>query len=238
MPLDPLHTRTWQDENSRIEEHQFTTESASLISPDMDALIKHLYQIGELTTIDDINSVENLRHGFPNILFHRIDVKDNNPLRYKVLEYDPKTRMDNFQDHTGLVLGQWENEIAKEAIILAYSATVMTGLPRLALTTKSTPQNRRSYLHLTWPLRENGQITQILVAAVYDNLVIPTRKGDDVIKTRPDKIGFSSIIGRGKKLCSIKTQGRMTMPIDPERESISMQVRKVITDGEINALVN
>ncbi len=238
MSLRQLYTRTWEDNGSRIEEHQYTTESAASISKEMDTLIHYLYQLGGLTEVAQIASIDQIRSIFPKILFHRIDVHNENPVNYKVLDYDRRTRMDNFQDYTGLVLGQWENEIARQAITLAYYSTVVTGLPRLALTTKVGTNDTRSYLHLTWPLRENGEITQVLVAASYENLVVTPGEGDTIIKPGPNKISLPTV-GRGRKILSaIEAQSKMTMPIYPRREPASNEISQIMTDCIVNPLIN
>ncbi len=238
MRLRQLNTRIWQDNGNRIEEHQYTTESAAAISKEMDTLIHFLYQLGGLTEVGQITSINQIRSTFPKILFHRIDVHSENPVNYRVLDYDRRTRMDNFQDYVGLTLGEWQNEIARQAVALAYSGTVATGLPRLAMTTKTEADASRSYVHLTWPLREKGEITQLLVAASYEDLVVSPGESNTVIKPSPHKISFPTI-SRGREILgAIKAQYRMTMAVHSRRKTTFEEVGQIVTDCIVNPLVN
>ena len=232
-----IQTSVWANQDYSIEETQVTLESAGSLSQEIDNLIGYLYNSEGLSMALNIPPLQIFRSRFPGILFHRIDVDHENAFAFKVLEYDSRTQMHNYADYNGLVLGDWEDRLSLDAITSAYTFPHISGLPRLSMVTKSHLDSRR-YTHLIWPLREKGEITQLLVAACYQDIVVPTGVPEGGAQVSPDEESFP-FIRRGREIFrSIKTKLGSGMPIYAKREAVAMKVRQIMGDYKINALVN
>ena len=230
--------RSWADSDLNIQEQQLTAESALSLSKEMTDLIQYLYSEQEKVELGKLPVLGQLRFMFPAILFHEIDVDHENPLAYQVLDYDRRTKMDNYKDYNGLVLGDWENRIAREAITVAYSGSVHSGLPRLSMVNKTFAADSRSYLHLIWPLSHNGQVRKIIVGAFYHDLVVSGSETDTFFQIGKYKIGLPFIRCRGKVLGAVKAQDSVSVPVYTGRESTLVKICKVVTHGIINPLIN
>ena len=232
-----IQTSIWANQEYSIEETQVTLESASSLCEDVDNLIGYLYTSDELSVASNIPSIEIFRNRFPEILFHRIDVNHENAFAFKVLEYDSRTQMHNYTNYNGLVLGDWEDQLSRDAITSAYTFPHISGLPRLSMVTKSSLDSRR-YTHLIWPLREKGKITELLVAACYQDVVIPAGIFEGGAQVGPDEESFP-FVARGREIFrSVKTKLGSGMPIYAKRKSVAMKIRQIMGDYEVNALVN
>jgi len=231
-----IQTSVWADQDHSIEEIQLTLESARTVSKSINDLIVHLFSQGELTKTSGAAQVHSLRPQFPNMLFHLIDVDHENALAFKVLEYDSRTHMHDFKNYQGLIIGEWADQLSRDAIASAYTDPHRSGLPRFSMVTKTRDDVRR-YSHLIWPLRKKGKIIQLLVAARYHDIIIPSGVFERGTQVGPDEIGFPFIRRGGEIFRSVKTKFRTGMAIYPERKPISMQVRQIMGDNEINALV-
>ncbi|MEX1034540.1 MAG: hypothetical protein WDZ54_01185 [Sneathiella sp.] len=232
-----IQTSVWADHDHSIEETQITLESASSVCEEIDSLIGYLYSGDELGTAGNVPSLQMFRSHFPQILFHRIDVNHENAFAFKVLEYDDRTQMHNYTNYSGLVIGDWEDQLSRDAITSAYTFPHISGLPRLSMVTKSRLDSRR-YTHLIWPLRKKSKITQLLVAACYQDVVVPTGVFEGGAQIGPHKESFP-FISRGREIFrSVKTKLRSGMTIYTKREPVSMQIRQIMGDYEVNALVN
>ena len=231
-----IQTCVWADQNHSIEETQLTLESVGAVSREMDELIAFLYNRDDLTEANQIPSLQELRARFPKILFHLIDAGHENAYAYQVLEYDNRTKMHNFTNYKGLVIGDWADQLSRDAIVTAYTYPHQSGLPRLSVVTKSSASSRR-YTHLIWPLRKKGEITQLLVAARYQDVIVPTGIYEGGTQIGPNEIGFPFIRRGGEIFRSVKAKLRTGMAVYSEGEPISMQVRQIMGDNKINALV-
>ena len=231
-----IQTSVWADQHQLIEETQFALESAGAISQEMNDLIVCLYNNDGFTKAYQIPRLQELRTFFPEILFHLIDVEHENAYAFKVLDYDSRTQMHNSKNYKGLVIGEWADQLSRDAVATAYTYPHRSGLPRLSVVTKTSHDSRR-YSHLVWPLREKGEITQLLVAARYQNIIVPPGITEGGTQVGPDEIGFPFIRRGGEIFRSVKAKFRTGMSIYAERKSVSMQIRQIMGDNKINALV-
>lgn len=236
--IQQIQTSKWSDRVSSITETRMTLESVSDISVDMEGLVSFLYSKGDTLDVMDLPELGQLRANFSDTLFHTINVETENPYAYRVTDYDLRTRMDNFKDYTGLVIGDWDNELAKDAVAYAYNAPARSSTPRFALVEKSYLGDSRRYIHLVWPLSENGKVTQILVGASYKNFAIDPRIFDSSVKVGPYEISRSPIRRWWKKLTPVETQLGAGVSINAKRKSIAMKVGKIMANGVIDAVIN
>tara|TARA_R110002074_G_scaffold390813_3_gene574983 strand:+ start:3237 stop:3953 length:717 start_codon:yes stop_codon:yes gene_type:complete len=236
QPLE-IQTSVWATQDYSIEETQVTLESATSLCQDINNLIGYLYTSDELGVASKIPPMEVFRSRFPDILFHRIDVNHENAFAFKVLEYDNRTQMHNYTNYKGLILGDWEDQLSRDAITSAYTFPQISGLPRLSMVTKSHFDSRR-YTHLIWPLREKGKITELLVAARYQDIVVPSGIPEGGTQVSPDEESLPFIL-RGREIFrSVKTKLGSGMSVYAERKPIAMKIRQIMGDYEVNALVN
>ncbi len=234
-----MHSSCWSENTRAIYDNQYTTESAAVMSDDMAELINDLYSFGESTSLANLPELATLRRWHPNILFHKLKTDVNSPYEIQVLEYDSRTRMDNYTDYTGLVIGEWEDALARDAIAYVYSYPLLNNkLPRFASVEKVIAGQSRSYFHLVWPLCEKGKVVQILVAATYNDFVVSPSIVNRGFKISPNKISGSFISSGRKEFTAVKAQFRSRMTINSKRKSVSMQISKIMANRIVNPLIN